>query len=191
MQKLIYFKNQQAKFNGYDSWHNLLEQNMDEDVHLIDSAANQAAEAYASQSQSESRMLKGSRTFELRLGNIVKGGDNLPHVVRGIKADFVDSVGLLRETTSSFLAPDDTLVGMPITDIWLSVLGFKDNRILLTGDGELEIRMKGKIFVIWPTDGMIEGNNYQRYIDYVHQLQNLCFALTGEELTIDHSKLTK
>jgi hypothetical protein len=73
---------------------------------------------------------------------------------------------------------------IPLTEEWLLRFGFKDNRIMLPGDGELEIRLKGNTFHIWPADGQTESHNYRNHIYYVHQIQNLVFALTGEELTI-------
>lgn len=73
---------------------------------------------------------------------------------------------------------------IPLTADWLVKFGFKDSRILLPGDGEFEIRIHGGTFHIWPTDGQTESYNYRNHINYLHQLQNLYFALTGEELTI-------
>jgi hypothetical protein len=73
---------------------------------------------------------------------------------------------------------------IPLTEEWLLRCGFRDFRLLLPGDGELEIRLKGNTFHIWPTDGQTESHNYRNHIYFLHQLQNIYFALTGEELTI-------
>ncbi len=76
------------------------------------------------------------------------------------------------------------LTGIPLTEEWLVKLGFKN-----IGGGEYEkdrfiFRKQQRDIVIsgfeYDYNGiLISANDY-----HVHQLQNLYFALTGEELTI-------
>ena len=69
---------------------------------------------------------------------------------------------------------------IPLTEEWLLKLGFSNK-----GDkGKLRVVLSGKL-------GYINGRTYynswailESQPKYVHQLQNLYFALTGQELTI-------
>lgn len=130
---------------------------------------------------------------ELRLGNIVKSLN--PQVdycfIDGINQGRID--GVRRTMDGSFLSGwnhgSPELEPIILTKEWLKKFGFKDDRIMLPGDGELEIRLNGGTFHIWPTDGQTESHNYRHLIQYVHQLQNIYHALTGEELTIKEPSL--
>lgn len=65
--------------------------------------------------------------------------------------------------------------GEPLTEEWLEKFG-------LSPDWTWKINepVRGTIF----QDGKAYGWNHNIPLQYVHQLQNLYFALTGEELTI-------
>ncbi len=82
---------------------------------------------------------------------------------------------------------------IPLTDEWLVKFGFKieiyTESIIATKlcnnnpDFSLLTMVGWKYFTF--TTNVYNGNNeYCKDIIYVHQLQNLYFALTGEELTI-------
>jgi hypothetical protein len=106
---------------------------------------------------------------ELRIGNCVKE----------IKHNFN---GVVRASDYHFEAIEDNeidLFPIPLTEEWLLKFGFEK---FITKD-------------IYPTfalndfnwnDGIlyIVGYSFINHIKYVHQLQNLYFALTNEELTI-------
>lgn len=71
---------------------------------------------------------------------------------------------------------------IPLTEEWVLKLGFKNKTIYIKG-----------ICLYLVNEGMSGGfqdNEYgiNEYVDikYVHQLQNLYFALTGEELTVNN-----
>ena len=76
---------------------------------------------------------------------------------------------------------------IPLTEEWLLKFGFR-----VRDDNEyLDIRIRNMLYlaVHLRTLDVILGYNYEwtlpiKTIKYVHQLQNLYFALTGEELTI-------
>lgn len=74
---------------------------------------------------------------------------------------------------------------IPLTAEWLEKFGFENSSIkdkFYTKNTSLAISIVGNKF------RFIQGNFVcqliLRELDYVHQLQNLYFALTGEELTI-------
>jgi hypothetical protein len=90
----------------------------------------------------------------------------------------------------------DKLAPIPLTEKWLLDFGFiksKDNygntyHILDSNGFECiftishwnRVDKSSKWYNKWNTKGLLKGNRLQ----YVHQLQNLYFALTGEELTL-------
>jgi hypothetical protein len=111
---------------------------------------------------------------ELRLGNYLQGEDGQVHIVESLNSYGGEEI--------NEGGPDVYYEPIPLSQEWLLKFGFKDHRILLPGDGELEIRLKGTTFHIWPSDGQTESHNYRNIVEFVHQLQNLYFAITGEEL---------
>ena len=135
---------------------------------------------------------------ELRIGNyfIYNTDGCLPNnpireskiitVVRQIKED---SVGITHlKTTGIMIGGLGLIKPIPLTEEWLIKFGFeKITNDYISGDFEYSI-----------TDCLIDGNMEFVYVcskdatleskcqlpKYVHQLQNLYFTLTGEELTI-------
>ena len=72
---------------------------------------------------------------------------------------------------------------IPLTEEWLLKFGFKKGQIQLT------TYTNGKLSITLKTNEYVNGRTYfnswcilEKQIQYVHQLQNLYFALTGEEL---------
>ena len=108
------------------------------------------------------------RASELRVGNITTLG-----VVSLIDQDVfrvVDSEGDSFKNTWAEIKP------IQLTEEWLLKFGFQkfkgDNLDCFLNDFETSCNLK---LLFW------KGTQIQN-IDYVHQLQNLYFALTGEEL---------
>ena len=101
---------------------------------------------------------------ELRIGNWILNGINEEFQTNG-------------ETINNFDA-GQALLGafkpIPLTEEWLVKLGFEDD-ILYIGNHTFRMNTYGVIFYF---------NTPLLYIKYVHQFQNLVFALTGEELII-------
>lgn len=124
------------------------------------------------------------KTSELRIGNwvnyILKEGE---WSMTGLMATQVVSIGSHDLVTEMESIPLDMsyFEPIPITPEWLDKFGLeKDN------DNEYAFNMEGYNWTIRIHDGLI-GLDYHEYhptqrIKYVHQLQNLYFALTGEEL---------
>jgi hypothetical protein len=121
---------------------------------------------------------------ELRIGNLVNySDDNLNCVIKCIL-----EFGLDVETSEEvFYTEYDRFSPIPLTEEWLLKFGFekiKDKQVyFIAFNGrwhfldlsEIEPRYK----MGYENDGKIQIPIY-----FVHQLQNLYFALTGEELTL-------
>ncbi len=116
--------------------------------------------------------------------------------------NLVDDNGLIETVISDHLINDEHYDGLkgclpiPLTEEWLLKFGFDINRL---AGGILKVSSyktyEEKELEIWNTDNGIELmiNNEPndiclffslKNIKYVHQLQNLYFALTGNELEI-------
>lgn len=130
---------------------------------------------------------------ELRLGNLIATeGLGLPqHVIELSQNTFVTNL------KANTLQHYKNAIPIPLTEEWLLKLGFNKvadkNKIAndkivygLFGIGfqlNLVVNHKWDVYTNW--------NNNKNYITangaavkYVHQLQNLYFALTGQELTL-------
>lgn len=78
---------------------------------------------------------------------------------------------------------------IPLDEEWLGLLGFvkgfASNGIPIYSNSTINIYLHGSRLGLY--DGHLDlddGNCFKPVLEYVHQLQNLHFALTGEELTI-------
>lgn len=116
---------------------------------------------------------------ELRLGNWIKGN--------GIKFQ------VNRDLFSIMKDNDNRFEGIPLNEDYFEDFGFKlhKKQLSLNVDGELFYYAQKDEFLIWKNDSYIgkkgwtleeKVNMSTRYINYVHELQNLYFAMTGEEL---------
>ena len=133
---------------------------------------------------------------ELRIGNYVKGiGHNISWLVDGIETDYIHSSNAWR-LLSSFEP-------IPLNTKWLEKFGFKawdDKKTIYTLERHID-KYNNTCFRFWlqldklvfdyiqneihPTESIFDDKNIIRLeVKYVHSLQNLYFALTGEELTI-------
>ena len=135
---------------------------------------------------------QGRRTMkatELRIGNWVKMKKSDPienYQISAILEKGVNSgsVGMLYE----IIEP------IPLTEEWLERFGFEKDEEYDEG-GLVDYRMtlmKGSLEFVsfWNSEQLTGVNQPQTGIDveYVHQLQNLYFALTGQELQTDEIK---
>lgn len=118
--------------------------------------------------------MENIKSKQLRIGNLVKEGE-----VRIICDDLI----FIKESSFSL----ENFEPIPLTEEWLLKFGFapKNNSSPQTFHkiGQYNFKV-GK----WKSNtsgiSLICCNSLGRHIDYVHQLQNLYFALTNEELTI-------
>ena len=133
------------------------------------------------------------KATELRLGNFVKWVER----IESVKQLFEDGVGIAYEQDSDYwtqMIEADDLEGIPLTPEIFVLNGFgEDNNghfLLDLQTHYLEIiPMKDGFYPMYGQKRETSGDNDNMVslnrIDYVHQLQNLYFALTGEELNIN------
>jgi len=112
---------------------------------------------------------------ELRLGNLVEY-DNRTFAIDSISQEFPTL------STSEFgigVVDYNNISPIPLTEEWLVKFGFQDyeNSYILEYDGRDFTWTGSTYYIRWCGHAMD--------CQYVHQLQNLYFALTGNELTIN------
>jgi DNA modification methylase len=130
------------------------------------------------------------KATELRIGNFVynKAGevDKVTAIVTTYKTD---TEALLIDNHFIGMLNEDFLVSVeygftnpiPITEDWLIKFGFEDRN---------DYWKKKKVKMVWSSriikTGERLGIRHEKYdhIKYVHQLQNVYYAVTGEELTV-------
>jgi len=136
---------------------------------------------------------------ELRIGNIVgaatdEKGDNIACKIIELLGNYCNWTSDLTDPvvggSSSTSYP--FIVGLPLTEQWIRKMGFAEKDL---GDEPPYYIFEHKInkgFDIWNFNGehwildMADQNLIsQDHFKYVHQLQNLYFALTGEELQVN------
>jgi len=115
------------------------------------------------------------KATELRIGNWVHA--------KGINVDGEVSIDILRLITDG---KGKDYKPIPLTEEWLEKFGFEEKR-----KGRYVIMSKyidDDTFIDWDGDGswgLQQSDDWVTFpptIKYIHQLQNLYFALTGEEL---------
>jgi hypothetical protein len=106
---------------------------------------------------------------ELRIGNLV---DTAVGIIR------VEEIPL----KSNPLYNTNALHAIPITEEWLLKFGFERHPWGLVINGLL---FRDNIKTPCKELTLEVGNGFKTKVGYVHQLQNLYFVLTGEELNIE------
>lgn len=123
---------------------------------------------------------------ELRIGNLTTGSRGV-RTVQGIRDNriyFDDDEG------TTVYANDERVMPIPITPEWLERLGFESSISPKGHENWIKYDAKHLAFVLREITPFI-GFTYHSYgtdhsveLKSVHQLQNIYFALTGEELTV-------
>lgn len=80
----------------------------------------------------------------------------------------------------AYFAREDTFEPMELTEVWLLKFGFEKDHLYFSKDS-FHYHMHGIVFI---GNDHVSSGHVDSYLKTVHQLQNLYFALTGEELTI-------
>lgn len=116
----------------------------------------------------------------LRIGNYVKDPN---HNV--VKVDYFTSMGATKEElgVNGWNPYEFDMIDIPITEEWLTDLGFDEyleGIYYCTVTGECTMSIKIDDYQVLVGDDL----DLTKTIKYVHQLQNLYFALTNEELTL-------
>ena len=107
---------------------------------------------------------------ELRIGNFILNSNGKIEVVETLRYGLINSYDIGDEETCG----EDCYNHIPLTEEWLNKFGFTGWDL-----GYYTLLMDRGVFFILTEDGM---TIISRNVKYVHQLQNLYFALTGEEL---------
>lgn len=108
------------------------------------------------------------KASELRIGNYVKSSLSESYYHLGIEHFEM----MANYTIEELYQP------IPLTEEWLIKLGYKD-------EGYLENHYDIMGHLIWNAGGeMLVCEKNGVVLEHVHQLQNLYFALTGEELKV-------
>lgn len=129
------------------------------------------------------------KTSELRLGNLVQYGGVTAKVSHIEKSFFYCESELIYFTRDG----ERGAKPIPLTEEWLLKFGFHlrdgfSNTFKLNVEKHeydcSEITYSEKEGLLRFSNGQEKGATLIPHIKYVHQLQNLYFALTGEELTL-------
>jgi len=109
------------------------------------------------------------KSSELRIGNLINVNGEIQEVC---------DIPLPENCTDKNTKP------IPLTEEWLLKFGFERSGLY---------NVKSQVY-IYDEHGLVDTGYEYRFnytemkLKYVHQLQNLYFALTGEELTISESQ---
>lgn len=130
------------------------------------------------------------KASELRIGNIIH---QFSRIEASNSSDFTKDILVSIEILNkidckySFIGYEP----IPLTEEWLVKFGINNVSVTRikcyqTILGYYNITIEDNIFKFWISD--CDDCRFALDIKYVHQLQNLYFALTGEELTIPSEK---
>jgi hypothetical protein len=115
---------------------------------------------------------------ELRIGNYISPLGKGVTIVEG----FCTWDGLIQSSSFAERSIED-FEPIKITEEWLLKLGFEYNdNIGIYQNGGFDVDIEDDVYCHFY---MNDYGDWYKYIEYVHQLQNLYFALTGEELTVE------
>lgn len=138
---------------------------------------------------------------ELRIGNLVKANyKGISFICDVVKIIFneIFAKGIMDDDKceyefagdpEKYAGKENGFEPIPLTEEWLNKFGFekesKNHWNIInpeyTTNWFYVLMKEGKYFIPYRWGKQVTGD---RYMIYVHQLQNLYFALTGEELTI-------
>lgn len=115
---------------------------------------------------------------ELRIGNLIQDDSEKPYKVSAYQ------LYTYIVNNHKWYAQANPI---PLTEEWLEKFGFKvvkgESSTIDLPDGFLEIETEFSYGINSTEKAHSCGHWYSGELHYVHQLQNLYFALTGEELT--------
>lgn len=127
---------------------------------------------------------------ELRIGNIILADYGGDIGLREIRVFQINESGCVFDEESNEFW-DETLKGVPITEELLILLGLEsfvreDKRywrtghyMFISGHWRFRFSQKSKELILYIHD------DYIRHIKFIHELQNVYFSLTNEEIEIN------
>lgn len=137
------------------------------------------------------------KATELRIGNKIKVFEDIVGVTDVCDDGTIGTTAYFDGQMGCCGCTEDMAVGIPLTEQWLERLGFVDitEGYRATGQASPVYRIASPVrgqdinlYQEWDyKNGRALGYflaHFEYVMQYVHQLQNLFFALTGEELTI-------
>jgi len=128
---------------------------------------------------------------ELRIGNYINYFTKMVKVI-GVSKSMLDGSSVVGKISGIFIADNGNVIndpdafdGIPLTEEWLLKFGINPKKCRIVGQAQIG-------FSIIPNEGtsafyidyMQDEVTLHAPLDYLHQLQNLYFALTGQELEI-------
>ena len=114
------------------------------------------------------------KATELRIGNLVKSGDVEGTIDFHIQFDFDEGGWYVDDMNIDNVRP------IPLTEEWLVKFGFGKKMASVTHTYSF---IKGSMIIGNPLRASMHYNDIE--LKHVHTLQNLYFALTGEELELN------
>lgn len=138
-------------------------------------------------------------TKELRIGNLIladfngEGDKKIIEIFQINESGSILSDQLINNKGLGNLQEhwDEYLYGIELTEEWLIRLGFerksRDNEFVWVTQYYMFLNPDSGWYFRYKFDGFVSfnfGDLFVKDIQFVHQLQNLYFALTGEELNV-------
>jgi len=128
---------------------------------------------------------------ELRIGNLVTHTDYTESIFTVISIEIDKSGGYAIDTSGgkngswTWINPLECIEPIPLTAEWLEKLGLKKKGGHYLLDGYIQLVLDDVSNA--PNRNVLIRNIYITDLGYVHELQNLYFALTGRELTTEEN----
>jgi len=133
----------------------------------------------------------------LRIGNFVWDNYSGEMIVHNINAEY-HCIDLIKQNGLPSGRYDiESIEPIPLTEEWLVRFGFTKCNNTKVSDSFYLIYVGGSEFYINPDNGVVWIHRNKNIINnpclivFVHSLQNLYFALTGEELTLINLPIDK
>lgn len=120
------------------------------------------------------------KASELRIGNCVNY-EQTTHIIYQISNNFCSCYWYKGDPRDADTHRTNDIKPIPLTEEWLLKFGFKKDNNFTWVKIEMELMQRDDGFWIWLGADL--------YLKYVHQLQNLYHALTGNELEIKENKI--
>ena len=124
--------------------------------------------------------MRNMKSSDLRIGNLVDLGNRIAKVT---EINHLACVVVDLEETQDTIEDYERVKGIILTEEWLLKFGFEldiEDDGYSKGKYKISVSDEGCIFFIYDSYYPIEICEFK----YIHQLQNLYFALTGEELVV-------
>ena len=132
---------------------------------------------------------------ELRIGNLVMGKHlsvrNTIEVYKIARVNWNGSIMVENRIGRFEEDMEDDITPIPLTEEWLMKCGFVNEFTGHQEDDVMRLQIKKNFMIDYDLNYMQLAINQEGdivdvdHIKYVHQLQNLHFALTGQELNIE------